>query len=89
MLPFRTRVDLGAMAMKGCSTFPQAPASLESHYQIVLCHIQDTRCGESYSSAEKQSVYSTAPADLAIIYFWNVGSVHVCNNSDRSLGYII
>ena len=35
VLPFRARVDLGAMAMKGCSAFPKAPASLESHYQIV------------------------------------------------------
>ena len=28
---------------------------------------QDTRQGESYPSAEKQSVYSTAPADWALI----------------------
>ena len=41
MLPFRVRVDLGATAMKGCSAFPKAPASLEPHHQIVLCHIQD------------------------------------------------
>ena len=29
------------MAMKGCSTFPKPPALLESHHQIVLCHIQN------------------------------------------------
>ena len=34
MLPLRSRVDLGAMAMKACSTFPKAPASLEPHHQI-------------------------------------------------------
>ena len=26
--------DLGAMAMKRCSAFPKAPASLEPHHQI-------------------------------------------------------
>ena len=35
VLPFRARVDLGAMAMKGCSEFPKAPASVELHHQIV------------------------------------------------------
>ena len=43
VLPFRARVDLGAMAMKGCSAFPKAPTPLKPHHQIVLCHIQDTR----------------------------------------------
>ena len=35
MLPLQARVDLGAMAMKGCAAFSKAPASLEPHYQIV------------------------------------------------------
>ena len=65
MLPLRARVDLEAMARKGYSAFPKAPALLEPHHQIVKCHIQDTRFEGSYSSAEKQSVYSTAPADGA------------------------
>ena len=43
VLPRRARVDLAAMAMKGCSIFPKAPALLEPHHQIVSCHIQDTR----------------------------------------------
>ena len=30
------RVDLGAMAVKGRSPFPKAPASVEPRYQIVL-----------------------------------------------------
>ena len=67
MLPLWARVDLGAMAMKGYSTFPKAPALLEPHHQIVLCHIQNTRWGGgSYPSVEVQSVYSTAAADWAI-----------------------
>ena len=41
VLPFRARVDLGAMAMKGCSTFPNAPALLEPHPSDH--HIQDNR----------------------------------------------
>ena len=55
VLPLRARVDIGAMAVKGCPAFPKAPVSLEPHHQIVWCHI------------EVQSVYSTAPADLAIL----------------------
>ena len=35
VLPFRIRVDQGAMAMKGCSVFPKYLVSLEPHYQIV------------------------------------------------------
>ena len=63
MLPLRARMDIGAM--KGYSAFSKAPALLEPCHQIVKCHIQDTRWGGgSYHSAEKQSVYSTAPANL-------------------------
>ena len=60
VLPHRARVDLGAMAVKGCSAFPKAPVVLEPHHQIVECHIQDTHWGGGLS------VYSTAPTDLAI-----------------------
>ena len=66
MLPLWARVDLETMAMKEYSTFPKAPALLEPHHQIVQCHIQDTRWGKSYSSAETQLVYSTAPDNWAI-----------------------
>ena len=45
--------------MNGYSAFPKSLALLEPH-------IQDTLWGESYPSAEKQSVYSTAPADWVI-----------------------
>ena len=69
VLPLRVRVDLGEMAIKGYSAFSKAPALLEPHHQIVWCHNQDTRWGGSYPSTEKQSVYSTAPADWAIILF--------------------
>ena len=43
VLPLRARVDLGAMAMKGCSVFPKASALLGPRHQSVWCHIQDTR----------------------------------------------
>ena len=39
----QARVQLGAMIMKGYSTFPKAPALQELHHQIVLYHIQN-RC---------------------------------------------
>ena len=39
MLPLQARVNLGVMAMKGYSAFPEASALLEPHHQIVLCHI--------------------------------------------------
>ena len=45
VLPRRARVDLGAMAMKGCSAFPKAPASLGPHHPIVSCHKLDTHGG--------------------------------------------
>ena len=43
MLPLRARVDLGAMAMKGYSAFPQGPGLLKPSHQIVYCHIWDNR----------------------------------------------
>ena len=43
MLLLRTREDLVAIAMKGYSVFPKAPALLEPYSQIVLCHIQNIR----------------------------------------------
>ena len=42
MVPLWARVDLGTMAMKGCSALPKASVSLEPHDQIASCHIQDT-----------------------------------------------
>ena len=52
--------------MKGYFAFPKAPALVKIHHQIVLCHIQDTRCWwwGAYPSAE---VYSTAPVNWAIV----------------------
>ena len=45
VFPLQTRVDLRAMAIKGYSTFPKAPALLEPRHQIVYFHIQETRWG--------------------------------------------
>ena len=61
----RARVDLGEMAMKGCSAFPKAPASLEPHHQIVVISMTHVGGGSS-PCAEMQLVYCTAPADWAI-----------------------
>ena len=42
VLPLQARVDLRVIAMKGYSTFPKAPALLETHNQIASCHIRDS-----------------------------------------------
>ena len=61
MITLQARVDLGAMAMKGYSTFPKAPALREPHNQIIQCHIR--RGG---IPTPQQLVYSTAPTDWAV-----------------------
>ena len=43
MLSFRTRLDLGAMAMLGFSAFPKTPTLLEPNHKDIYCHIQDSR----------------------------------------------
>ena len=63
MVPLRARVDVGVMAIKEYSAFPKAPALLEPHHQIFSVISRALVGGGSYPSAEKQSVYSTAPAD--------------------------
>ena len=63
--PLRVRVDLGAIAMKGYSTFPKALALLESHHQIVSCHIRDN-CWRSLLPLQKYSrciLQPQSPAD--------------------------
>ena len=62
VLPLRARVDLVAMAMKEYSAFIKASALLEPQHHCLMPY-QDTHCGEgSFSSAEMQPVYSTAPS---------------------------
>ena len=71
-LPLRTRADLGARVAKRYSGFPQssniagtAPSDCLVSYRMLVG-------GESYGFAEKQSVYSAAPSDWAIISYVNV-----------------
>ena len=64
MLPLQARVDLGVMAMKGCSAFPKAQETLEPHHHCLVSY-PGHLLGKSYPSAERQSVYSTAPANWA------------------------
>ena len=67
VLPFLVRVDLGAMAMKGFSKYSKASIQ-DSHHQFVSCYIHDILLVGSYSSAEMQSLYYTAPTDWAKSY---------------------
>ena len=62
-------MDLGAMAMKECSTFPKASASLEHHSDHLVSYPGHLfGAGDLTPSAEVQLVYSTAPADWAKIF---------------------
>ena len=53
-----TRIDLGAMAMKGYSIYPRAPLTGASLSDCLVSY-QDTHWRWSNASAEMQSVYST------------------------------
>ena len=68
MLPLWDRVDLGAMAIKGYSAFPKAPASLESHHQIVSYHIQDTHWGRGLTPLERSSQCILQPQPTGQMY---------------------
>ena len=63
VLPFRARVDLGAMAMKGCFLQSSSITGASPSYRLVS--YPGLSWGGSYPSPEVQSVYSTTPADLA------------------------
>ena len=62
MLPLRTWVDLAAMAIKEYSAFYKAPSD-------CLVSYPGHSLKESYLFAGKQSVYSTAQADWAVLIF--------------------
>ena len=65
MLPLRVRVDLGAMAVKGYTAFPETPELLVSSSDFSVSY-PGHALGASYPTAEMKSVYSTASADWAI-----------------------
>ena len=62
----RARVDLGAMGMKRYSAFPKLQHywNLTNWFSVISRILVEG--GGSYTSAEKQSVYSTGSADWAI-----------------------
>ena len=70
MLPLRARVDLGAMAMKGYSASPKLQHCWNLTIRLFSVICRTLVSGGSYPSAEKQSVYSTAPTDWARRFFF-------------------
>ena len=64
MLLLRTRVDLEAMVRRGTLHSPKFQYYRNLTIRL-LSVISGHSLGESYPSAEKESVYSTAPADTA------------------------
>ena len=58
-------MDLGVIAMKGYSTFPEA-LGVELHYQMILMLYKEHPLErESNLSVEMQMEYSTYPTNLA------------------------
>ena len=55
----------GSNGNEGVLHIPQSSSITGSSSSDCLVSYQDTRCGGAYPSAEKHSVYSTAPADWA------------------------
>ena len=68
MLPLQAIVDLEMMAINGYSTFSKALAFPKASPSDFLVSYPGDSLRESYPSAEKQSMYSTAPADWATKY---------------------
>ena len=67
---YRVKVDLGVIAMNGYSPFPNARDwSLHIGWSSVIYR---TLIGGVIPSAEKQSVYSTAPADWAVVLWFQI-----------------
>ena len=59
-------MDLEVIAMKEYSTFARA-TNLEPRHQLQFSAISGHSLGESYHSAEMQSVYSAVQAETALI----------------------
>ena len=66
------------MAMKRCSTFPKAPALLEHHHQIVLCHIQDTRWARGGGLTRLQP-QPTGQSSLFVRWCLLLRFLYICN----------
>ena len=65
MLPLWARVDLGVMAIKGVLCISQRFSVTGASPSDCLVSYPKHSLGESYPSAEIQSVYSAAPANWA------------------------
>ena len=63
VLPLWDKVDVGAMAKKGYSTFPKSPI-METRHQIVLCYIRTLVEGVLHLCRDA-IVYPPAPAACA------------------------
>ena len=70
-------MDLGAIAMKGYSTFPKAPALVKPHHQIVKCHILDIRCGGGLTPRQSCSQLTGQQVDKDFSHV-------LCVQADRS-----
>ena len=68
VLPLRARVNQGALAMKEYSAFSQSSSITRASLSESLVSYAENSLWRVFDHfAEMQSVYSTAPADWAII----------------------
>ena len=92
MLPLWSRVDQGAMAMKGVLRIPQSSSitgALPS--DCFVSYPGHSLGGESYSSAEMQSVYSTVPSQSTgplIFEGWSYASAEMQLVYSAALAYL-
>ena len=78
VLPLQVRVDLGVMTMKRYFIFSKTPR-LETHNQIVSCHIQDTHWGKFLPLCRDAVSIFYSPSQVGSILF-NIN--HLCVLSD-------
>ena len=78
MLPLRVSGYLGKDSNKGIPNIPQSFSITEVSPSDCLVSYPGHSLGESYPSAEMQSVYSTAPADWAtgVVWFLYIQAYH-------------
>ena len=76
MLPLWARLGVGVMAVKRYSAFPKDSGITRASPSDCLVSYPGHSLEESYSSAEMQSGYFTAPADLAGISFKHIYLTH-------------
>ena len=81
MLPLQARVEPGSDDNEGLLHIPQNSSITGTSPSDCLVSYTGHSLEESYSSADMQSVYSTAPADLATGHLLEGGVIPDCSEA--------